>query len=32
MIEPVQGEGGVNVATPEFLQALRELATSTACC
>ena len=25
MIEPMQGEGGVNVAPPEFLQALREL-------
>jgi acetylornithine/N-succinyldiaminopimelate aminotransferase len=25
MIEPVQGEGGVNVAPPEFLRALREL-------
>ena len=25
MIEPVQGEGGVNVAPPEFLQALRAL-------
>jgi acetylornithine/N-succinyldiaminopimelate aminotransferase len=23
-VEPVQGEGGVNAATPEFLQALRE--------
>lgn len=23
IIEPIQGEGGVNVATPEFLQALR---------
>ena len=23
-VEPVQGEGGVNVATPEFLRALRE--------
>jgi len=25
IIEPVQGEGGVNVATPEFLKGLREL-------
>jgi acetylornithine/N-succinyldiaminopimelate aminotransferase len=25
MIEPAQGEGGVNVASPEFLRALREL-------
>jgi acetylornithine/N-succinyldiaminopimelate aminotransferase len=25
LIEPVQGEGGVNVAPPEFLRALREL-------
>jgi len=24
MVEPIQGEGGVNVATPEFLQALRQ--------
>lgn len=24
-LEPVQGEGGINAATPEFLQALREL-------
>lgn len=24
IIEPIQGEGGVNVATPEFLQALRD--------
>lgn len=24
-VEPVQGEGGLNVATPEFLQRLREL-------
>lgn len=24
IIEPIQGEGGVNVATPEFLQALRK--------
>ena len=23
LVEPIQGEGGVNVATPEFLQALR---------
>lgn len=27
IIEPVQGEGGFNVAPPEFLQALRELCT-----
>ncbi len=26
MIEPVQGEGGINVASPEFLQGLRALA------
>ncbi len=25
MLEPVQGEGGVNLATPEFLRSLREL-------
>jgi predicted acetylornithine/succinylornithine family transaminase len=25
IVEPVQGEGGVNVAEPEFLQALRQL-------
>ncbi|SHE88894.1 acetylornithine aminotransferase [Desulfofundulus australicus DSM 11792] len=25
LLEPVQGEGGVNVATPEFLKAAREL-------
>ena len=25
IVEPVQGEGGVNPATPEFLQALRDL-------
>jgi len=25
IIEPIQGEGGVNVATPEFLKGLREL-------
>jgi len=25
LVEPVQGEGGVNVATPEFLRGLREL-------
>jgi len=24
IIEPIQGEGGINVATPEFLQALRQ--------
>lgn len=27
LIEPVQGEGGINPATPEFLRALRALAT-----
>ena len=27
IIEPIQGEGGVNVATPEFLQALRKRCT-----
>ena len=25
MVEPIQGEGGINVATSEFLQAIREL-------
>ncbi|BCX47206.1 acetylornithine aminotransferase [Haloferula helveola] len=25
LLEPVQGEGGVNVATPEFLQGIKEL-------
>jgi acetylornithine/N-succinyldiaminopimelate aminotransferase len=25
LVEPVQGEGGINVATPEFLQAIRRL-------
>ncbi|MCW5851159.1 MAG: aspartate aminotransferase family protein [Anaerolineae bacterium] len=25
LVEPVQGEGGIHVATPEFLQGLREL-------
>ncbi len=25
LIEPIQGEGGVRVATPEFLEALRAL-------
>jgi acetylornithine/N-succinyldiaminopimelate aminotransferase len=25
MVEPIQGEGGINVATPEFLGAIREL-------
>src|SRR5512137_196546 len=25
LVEPIQGEGGVNVATPEFLQAIRRL-------
>lgn len=25
MIEPIQGEGGINAATPEFMRAIREL-------
>lgn len=25
LVEPIQGEGGINVATPEFLQGLRKL-------
>jgi acetylornithine/N-succinyldiaminopimelate aminotransferase len=25
MVEPIQGEGGINVATPEYLQAVRRL-------
>ncbi len=25
IVEPVQGEGGINIATPEFLQGLRDL-------
>jgi acetylornithine/N-succinyldiaminopimelate aminotransferase len=25
MIEPIQGEGGINVATPEYMQAIRQL-------
>ena len=25
MVEPIQGEGGINIATAEFLQAIREL-------
>jgi acetylornithine/N-succinyldiaminopimelate aminotransferase len=25
LVEPIQGEGGINVATPEFLQAIRRL-------
>ena len=25
MVEPIQGEGGINIATPEFLGAIREL-------
>ena len=25
IVEPIQGEGGINVATPEFLQGLRDL-------
>lgn len=25
MIEPIQGEGGINVATPEYMQAIRKL-------
>jgi 4-aminobutyrate aminotransferase-like enzyme len=32
IIEPVQGEGGFNVAPPSFLRALRRSATSTASC
>ncbi|KAI5780317.1 acetylornithine aminotransferase mitochondrial precursor [Peziza echinospora] len=28
IVEPIQGEGGVNVATPEFLQALRDRCTA----
>lgn len=27
IIEPIQGEGGINIATPEFLKGLRELCT-----
>ncbi|MCJ1309034.1 acetylornithine aminotransferase [Agyrium rufum] len=27
IVEPIQGEGGVNVATPEFMQALRDRCT-----
>lgn len=26
IVEPIQGEGGINTATPEFLQGLREMA------
>ena len=26
IVEPIQGEGGINIATPEFLQGLREMA------
>ena len=29
IVEPVQGEGGVNVATPDFLQALRQICDET---
>jgi acetylornithine/N-succinyldiaminopimelate aminotransferase len=25
LVEPIQGEGGINVATPEYLQAIRQL-------
>jgi acetylornithine/N-succinyldiaminopimelate aminotransferase len=25
MVEPIQGEGGINIATPEYLQAIRRL-------
>ena len=25
MVEPIQGEGGINVATPEYLEAIRDL-------
>jgi acetylornithine/N-succinyldiaminopimelate aminotransferase len=25
LVEPIQGEGGINIATPEFLRALRDL-------
>ncbi len=25
LVEPIQGEGGINIATPEFLQAIRRL-------
>ena len=32
LIEPIQGEGGVRVVPPNFLHALRDFATSTACC
>jgi len=28
MVEPIQGEGGINVASPEFLRAIRELCDS----
>jgi acetylornithine/LysW-gamma-L-lysine aminotransferase len=28
VLEPIQGEGGIHVADPEYLQAVRELATS----
>ena len=32
LLEPVQGEGGVNPATPEYFQGVRGCATSGACC
>jgi acetylornithine/N-succinyldiaminopimelate aminotransferase len=31
LLEPIQGEGGVNVARPEYLRAVRELCTRTGC-
>ena len=31
LLEPVQGEGGVNIATPEFLTGLRQLADANGC-
>ncbi len=27
VVEPIQGEGGVNAATPEFLRHIREMCT-----
>ncbi len=32
MVEPIQGEGGVNIATPEFLPGCARCATATGCC